>query len=356
MFVIKYSGGILAAGLGLGWVWIGRAREGRSRGLAWLAGAAIVVGVVALTGVSELLGGANPLTSVRSHDPFTVIAWGLFGPFEAMSDLTEAATSVSKRLGGGPLSESATGVFAVAMGVLFLSWVAAATKSGVSLWPRGSGARGDAFRIALSVIALNGVALVVLRLKGGDISWEARHHQYGVYLLLPFVADWLLQTFRARGRMLRFLSAACLVLFFLVPAVYGGLVLARRALMGPTGIDREWSREGPGASPPLRDFSRVPGFDQALVATISPRTALTFAGQRVLLVMRLRQGETAASPGASWRSQRFYERPAGGVALVLPPGVPAEDTQTLLAAFVDIRSWRSIPLERAPAAQLWMGY
>lgn len=350
LVALKYSGGLL--GLGIGLVWLGSvvARDVRPATFAAYCGGALLgIAGVASLGMFELLQHGTPATPWREHPIGVVIAWSLFGPLAAMTDGIDIATRAFRRLGFGDPSGMAIGAIVVSLGAFVIAGAVLVRRASLA-WSPGGRLGSIGLRLAAGITVTVSVGLAVLMLGGGIISWEARHHQYGAFLLMPFAAGALGAAMRQRSAAVRGWAVACLLVFFAVPSVYGGTILAARLVRAAADRDddRQAASQGwPASAEALEtvgeELSSLP--DGTLVATPAIRAGLALSARRLLIVME----------SGSWDADRFHGRPAGGIALLLPPGLEDDDAGRLQRSFVDVGAWHRHPLVNSPGATLWIG-
>src|SRR5262249_54919807 len=159
----------------------------------------------------------------------------------------------------------------------------------------------------ISVTVFTSVALGGLLVRGGNVSLEGRHQQYGAFLLLPFVFDGIVEGIRrTRGWRLQ-LAGLCAVAFLLFPAAYGVLVpgdrLVRklpkdRSSFGSQGVAIWRADEGKGPAALTRELESYPPFRDALLVTSEPTLALQFPEKRVVIVLH----------DDDWKAHRRYGR------------------------------------------------
>jgi hypothetical protein len=354
LVTIKYSGAILALGCGAAWIWNTVCRDAAmTRCLAWLTGAGLG-GALAYAAISESLQGATPASPLVTPNIAAVLAWTGAGPIMAVADVNDALTTVMKALGSAGPTDGTVGWLALATGAIFLAWLIPSRAIVVSSVRNGAPARRFAWRLAVSVSLVTSIALAVLKLRGGIISWEGRHQQYSGFLLLPFLAEALIETIRTRRSWSRQAAVACLGLLIGLPVIYGAAALASKTLVrsahlrdafGSTGVPLRWSTRGEGAVAFARELSELPGFQSALLATPAQDIALTFPSHRLLLVM----------DRGDWWDRPYRGHPQGGVLLVSPPGVDESDTLIVRDMFQDIHQWRQVTLTSVPGTMVWRG-
>jgi uncharacterized membrane protein len=347
---LKYSGGVLGLGLGLTWLWSWLRRNLAIRAvIAWGAGGLLATLIVALVGVLALMQGRTPATPLTSYPPAVVLAVGVVGPLAGLSDALDVLAFAARRFNWGPPSDAAVGMLMLALAGLFSSWAIARVRQGESFASERSPAHVMAFRQAVSVAVTVSVVLIVIQLRGGILNWEIRYHQYGAFLLMPFLAEALAASVRSTRRHLRWGTVACLAVFFGLPALYGGSLLSARSVrtaLRSTSIDAQgWLPDGRPSAAVIEELQALPRFRTAVLATPSIPAALAFPAQRLQFLMQ----------SGHWRSERFAGRPPGGVALILPPGIRQADARVLQDAFLDIHVWTRVSLLSAPATQVWFG-
>jgi hypothetical protein len=348
LVMIKYSGGILGVGLGAAWIWAWCRRDVPStRVAAWMAGAIAAMGVVASAGILTLLQGPTPASNSWSHAPSTIVAVGIGGPLAAIADAPDLIGFVTRWFGGRS-SEFVLVAVVIGVSALFAGWVAARRLEPATDTDTHSRDERMAFVQAVSVTLLTSVAVMAIQFRGGLISWESRHYQYGAFLLFPFFVKALIASFRRTSVRLRALALANLVVFLIVPVAYGGALIAARSVRAAVAepVDGTgWLPDGRPTPPLLQELESLAAVRHAVLATPTVTAAMPFAERRLQFVMQ--SGE--------WRSERFHGRTAGGVALLLAPGVNPADARVLRDAFSEVQSWTRVTLSSAPTTQLWFG-
>jgi hypothetical protein len=349
---VKYVAILFAAAIALSWLWaLVRRTTTAAKTAAWFGGAALGCVIVANV-LAFVLHGSTPIAVKHQHVLAYVLTWSVAGPLLAISDVIEVVITALRRVNWWA-TEPSIGVLAVAATAVFLWWWRTTTAT-ITRAKKPATARKHAWRIASSVAVVVSGGLCALLLRGANISWEARHHQYGGFLLLPFLADRLWASFAEKERVRRAAAVTCALFFFVMPATYGAVGLAdqvlrktpaQRSAFGSTGVALWRADEGAGTMAFVRELNEMPQFRDGLLVTSEPTYALQFPQKRVLFVLN----------DDDWRNRRRYGRPAGGVAIVLPELVPENVVRLIRESFLDVHQWTQVHLRSWESIRVWFG-
>jgi hypothetical protein len=341
--LVKYSAALLAGGIAVSWFVTGlRDSKGVRAAAWWIAGAGTGALAIAWAGLARALSGPTPATAYCVNEPVATVALGIMGPLMSASDAV-AALETAMRLTGKSAPSSALLIgAALALAAVLAFWIVSSPRAFHISFVDATAHRAAALLIATSVTGVVALGLIALRLRGGCISLEGRHQQYGAFLLLPF----LVAGIRVTGRQLvpRAAAVLCVVAFVGFPALYGAAALidkrfvrwpALAAAVGPDGIRWDWA--GPAAGEVATAISDR-GAD-ALLVTTNAATAAAFPDHRLLI---------APPPAAPQYTS------AADVLLVEPVGQPKEFSAVIRSMFPSVRSWRQIPLPETAAVRLFL--
>jgi len=351
MTFFKYSAFVLGAGFLVAGL-IAARRHGDARRLGiWLLGAVATVGWW-FVGSGTRWPDQTPASALVDPSVTPILVWNAAGPFMAIGDVYEIASSVRRVLNfAAPVADV---IVPLSLGVLALLTVWWITRiRGAENTP--APVDRDARTLALTVAATTSLGLATLMLRGGIISFEGRHQQYSGFLLLPFFAAAIASTISTRLQAFRMRAPAliCGAVFFVAPAVYGAVLLTHQAIAlmrissgtGPEGVRLDWTAAGAGGRAFVQEIRHLPFFDSALLVTTTPEIALSFPDRQVLFVL---------DRGDDDRWQ-FHGGQEGGVLLIAPPAVAENDLAIARNSFVDVPHWTRIPLSSVSGVHVWRG-
>lgn len=352
--LIKYTALILLVGwiAGVGWFVARRmTRQALPIAAAFMAGAALGL-IVAFVGAAQALAGPTPAASITAHSWWTVLAECAAGPLFAIADVSAVVLSISIWGDLASPADATIGLVALGLAALFVWWLLESRRS-IGAPEAHAGARRFVLPLGLAMTTVTSAALAILLWRGGQISWEGRHQQYGAFLLLPILVDAFRRAWTGTRGRARALTAMCCLVLIATPVAYGAIALARHAYRNvllrssytSDGLQLYWTGEGQGAEAFERELAALPWFRQALIATPVVTVALAFPDHRALLVM----------DSERWEEERYQGRPQGAVALLAPPWFAAEGVALIRAKFENISTWERIDLKSVPTAQLWRG-
>jgi len=317
--------------------------------MLFIFGAAVGAGI-AYAGAAQALSGPTPAWGATTHPWWAVLAECLTGPLFAIADVSAIATSASI-WGDYPFPADTTiGFVAIGLGVLFLGWSLACRRE---IRTENSRLSQPAGHLALAVVGVTSVVLAILLWRGGRISWEGRHQQYGAFLLFPMIAEALARAWRTRVFPARVLTAIMATVLIAAPVGYGVIALARhaarslgmRAAYTSSGLLLYWTADGAGAVAFEREMAGLSWLRQAVIATPVPTIALALPDHRFLLVL----------DSDRFEEERYRVNPPVEVAVLAPPWLAPEALAIIRAHFENVGRWEQINLASVPKAQLWRG-
>jgi hypothetical protein len=291
-----------------------------------------------------------------------VAIWSAGGWLPALTDSGALIESFLRHVGRRIEPDEAAVASAIGLNVLLVAWLFVSRRPIAAEAAGGRSWRAHAKRLAVATVCVVGVGLFVLTIRGGAVSMEGRHQQYGALLCIPLLADWFAGGVRGRGRTSRAIAMLCVVVFFGVPSLYGAAALADKALVrfprlragiGPDGVRRDMFASGGDAISFYHEVRSQPGFDDALLVTDSPALPILFFRNRALIL----PGDEVDLP---WRQAGrppidLIGRPPGGVALLIRRTLDQERGEGIRRAFTDVGDWRPADLKTAPSMSLWIG-
>lgn len=354
LVVFKYTAAILAVALAMdGLIRVLRRQARPVSWFAWIAGCAIGASLWLISGADPRLID-TPAAALTHPNIAQVLSWNAAGPLMALSDVYDLTATLHRVANLIPPFGTIVAPISIALTVVWLAWRTtrredlAATASSLS-------PAGDARTLAIVVCVTTSIVLTVLMLRGGIISFEGRHQQYGAFLVFPFFASAIVRSWKWTTTSARRAPAiACGLAFFLVPAAYGIVTLVHQSIVlmprvrsgiGPTGVRIDWAATGAGARAFVQDIRSLPDLSSALLVTSWPDVALTFPEKR---------GAVVLSGGAD-DPRTFHGRPHGGALLIEPPFIGTAEVETIKRSFADVTTWTRIPIASVPGAQVWRG-
>lgn len=348
IFLLKYSGLFLAAGLGLAWLWLAWTRRMKwSAFLAWVVSAAIVGLVIHLLGFPA-----------KNHAAATVRQ---LLPAEAVASLGFAAT-------GATDLEAVIARFCDVLHLPITAWQAAWFGVGFLLvfgavylivHRRDSGGTesvGDLGTLGTCAALTDIAALAVVVGMGGNIAAQARLGRIAGLLLLPVFVHALI---RARHRFPWLVRATFAGVLFL-PAAYGVLAGVPKLVQAWRYRATAVSAEGVAcfaldpAVPHAGFFAEVeshlPAADTILFV---PQAQLAFPLPRRRCIVF---DAALVLPAEKIAQEGWHGRPAGGIALLLPREFEHDPKLAAIQGlFVDVKQWEKVTLREDGKWRLWRG-
>jgi hypothetical protein len=364
LVIFKYSAVFLTAAIGLAWLWSLWSRELRwSRAWAWTAGAAAGTAFSLAAGIGALLSTTTPASAQCGVALAPVLAWGAAGSLMGLSDITALVDSFLRRTGQVGASDPLIAAMTAALACVLLVWFVASRQTVAASVASSDATSRLALRLTALTMAAVSAGLIVLMLRGGCISMESRHQQYGGFMALPFLAAWFAAQIKQPKAATRALTVVCAFLFVAVPFLYGAgafvdKVFVRmpslRSAISPAGVRITWLGGGSGVSAFYREVSALPEMNDSLLAVSAPDMGILFPQARVLIL----PGGDAKLPWmqAKQAVRDLRGRPRGPV-LLIPQLVAPDDANFVRQrqAFRDIRAWTPIVFASEPHIRAWSG-
>jgi hypothetical protein len=211
--------------------------------------------------------------------------------------------------------------------------------------------------LAIGAVIGNCLILFLLILNGGNISLEGRFGRVSGLLLLPLLLTAWQAMLHAHRATWRAFAGLGMMMLLIVPAI---LATARQL---PHLVDRFIASSAVDTDG-IVNLSLTPGTDAqrfyAEIESISPNSVLYTIypqmafplPQRNLILVEAEEQETPASLSA----KRYYGRPPGGVALLLPVTFEYNGKlDAIRASFVGIHRFIRRELRADPKWALWVG-
>jgi hypothetical protein len=279
-----------------------------------------------------------------------------------LTDMAAIVDSFLRRSALGSETEYTVVAASAVLGLLFIAWLIVSRRPIVADVTRAGSTPGHARRLAVAMAAVVAAGLFVLMMRGGCVSLEGRHQQYGAFLLMPLVADLFASEARSRRRAVRVLTIVCAAVLFGAPTIYGASALADKLLVrtprlrsaiGPDGVRIDGVAGPDGLTAFYQEVKAQPDFTGALLVTRTLEMPILFSDARVLIL----PGDEVDLP---WRQRErplidLSGRPGGAVALLLSRSVEEEEGPAIRKAFRDVQEWKRTTLTSTPNMTLWFG-
>jgi hypothetical protein len=363
LIVIKYSAVFLTLGAALFWAWtVWTHRTTIVKALAWVTGAGLGAMLTLAAGVGQAAAGSTPASAGCPNPVVPVVVWSGGGWLMGLTDMAAIVDSFLRRSALGSETEYTVAAATAALSLLFIAWLILSRRPIVTDVTRASSTPGYARRLAVATTVVVAAGLFVLMLRGGCVSLEGRHQQYGAFLLMPLLADAFSSEARRGKRSVRVLTFVCAAVFFGAPTIYGASALGDKLLVrmprlrsavGPDGVRIDGVAGPDGLTAFYREVKAQPDFTGALLVTRTLEMPILFSDARVLIL----PGDDVDLP---WRQRErplidLSGRPGGAVALLLSRRVEKEEGPAIRKAFRDVQEWKRTALASTPNMTLWLG-
>jgi len=336
VYWLKYSWALAAVGVIAWFVWR-RAKSKQAR-IAAMAGALVPIVALSLLNIA-LAGHANLVTAAIAIRVAPVV-WlaGVGAPSVMWFDLEALLRYV---------------LFDPSTPWLRETWwpLLAGLPAAFWLWARVKHARvGDAGELAMAVW-LSSVLFAILTWTLSRVSVECRHVATAGLATMPLVVSVALRDLRSRDRARKLASAAVLIVYIIVPAIYGVASVFAKSYRVPAGY-----QTGPaGIYNPLLSDRNLAACREALVGIFDrahdtwyatdPVTALDLPGRAIVTHADF---ESIAELTTTYRTSR-----AGRVLALLPATFEANGKGvTIRGSFPQAQGWARVVVPCAP--QLWI--
>ncbi len=362
LVTVKYSAGLSALGIAMGWIFVVWMHQVPRRQLGfWILGASLGTILVSLSG---LLPAGNPGT-VRSGIQWTALCWGPGAWTFAMTDLESLVARLLLdrpgswlpaigRYGDGRVTLLAPITLGLLLGLWFMVGRERKGTDPNSTW-NSSLSSADRSRVQLVVVVHLVTFTVVLTgmiFAGSAIHMDSRFLRPAAIALLPWVIAGIVKAIHAAQFSTRLVGYTTLGLFIVIPAGYGAATAvyktvvrgqAAAARTGPLGIRHDLLDEAGNANTFYKELQQLRAGPTTTYYLLEHALALPLAKQPVIIEhAHLRIKEHLAG-------KRYLGRPVDGMVLVVPRRFADNGKLAIIQeSFLSIHRWQTRGLASQP--------
>ena len=362
LVTVKYSAGLSALGIAMGWIFVVWRHQVPRRQLGfWILGAGLGTILVSLSG---LLPSGNPGT-VRSGIQWTALCWGPGAWTFAMTDLESLVARLVLnqptswlpaigRYGDGRITLLTPVTLGLLLGVWFMGRREGKVTDPTDTWncSLSSPDRSRVQGVVVVHLVTFTVVLTGMIFAGSAIHMDSRFLRPAAIALLPWVIAGIVKAIHSSQFSTRLVGYATLGLFIVIPAGYGATTAVYKTLIrgqgaaartGPLGIRHDLLAEAGNADAFYKELQPLQTGPTTTYYLLEHALALPLAKQPVIIEhAHLRNGKHLAG-------KRYLGRPVGGIVMVVPRRFTDNGKLTTIQeSFIDIHEWQTRGLESQP--------